>query len=548
MKKLVLGLTIAASFSNVEAQDFYGTLHPFAKENVYFVITDRFVDGDKSNNYEHETGFNKPLNWPNGDKANVGYLGGDFKGLLSQADYISDLGFTSIWMTPIVKNPADAFTGGDEIKPTGFAMDRGKSGYHGYWGVNFYELDKHLPSKDLNFQQLNEKLGKHGLKTIIDVVINHGSPAYTMPKPQADFGKLYDKNGKLVSDHMNLKPESLSPKANPKHAWFNTKPDLAQLADINVENPQALKYFTDAYLQWLGQGASAMRLDTVKHVPAKVWGQFSKIIRVQYPNLFMFGEVYSYDAKQIAKYTYPEFGGMSVLDFPLKQAMDNVFANGKGFEALSSALHLTKGPYANPYELSTFYDNHDMPRMNADDNGFIDAHNLLFTSRGIPVVYYGSEMGFMRGKGEHFGNRNYYGVNNIQKAKKHKIAQQLKQIAKVRKENIALQKGLQIVEELKGAKAVFYRVYQHDGVSQTALVMLNKGDKAQTFSMPENIQTGRWENAVTGEKVDIKTQSRVTVPAHGVQVLLYNAEITSKPLIKALTASMQQRLGTKTQL
>lgn len=94
----------------------------------------------------------------------------------------------------------------------------------------------------------------------------------------------------------------------------------------------------------------------------------------------------------------------------MRGALEQTFGTaGKGFETLAEPLHLSGGPYANPYELMSFYDNHDMPRLQASDNGFIDAHNWLFTARGIPVVYYGSETGFMRGRAEHAGNRAYFG-------------------------------------------------------------------------------------------------------------------------------------------
>lgn len=542
--KLMLGCVAAISLPAIaQTNDFYGTLHPYASENIYFVITDRFVDGDKSNNFELDSGFNIPLEWPTGETGNVGFLGGDFKGLLSQADYIKNLGFTSVWTTPIFQNPSEAFSGGYEIKPTGFAMDRGKSGYHGYWGVNFYKLDKHLPSNGLDFQQLNQKLADKGLKTVLDVVLNHGSPAYTMAKPQSQFGKLFNKDGNLVADHMNLPPQALQLQTEPLHEFFYQQPDLAQLADINIENPKAMDYFVDAYIQWLGQGASALRLDTVKHIPAHVWGEFSQRIRKYYPDLFMFGEVYSYNAEEIAKYTYPKYGAMSVLDFPLKQAMDEVFAQGKGFERLVSALYLENGPYANPYELTTFYDNHDMPRINATDNGFIDAHNWLFTARGIPVVYYGSEIGFNRGKPEHFGNRNYFGAENVQVAKGHVIAKNLAVIAKVRLNNIALQRGIQIPIEMQDDTAAFYRVYQHDGVNQTALVLLNKSDKSVSFTLPSDIQNGKWIDVIGKNNLQLISGQKIQIKAHGVKVFTFDTELTSEALLRKLAHSMTHRLG-----
>ncbi|GLS83416.1 alpha-amylase family glycosyl hydrolase [Paraferrimonas haliotis] len=538
---IALSLSLAAC-SNASAPakpltKLSGTDHPFASESVYFVLTDRFVDGDKTNNYESDSGWNLPLVWDNGDEGNVGFMGGDFKGLLNNADYIKDMGFSAIWMTPIVQNPADAFNGGKRIQAHGFAMDKGKAAYHGYWGVNFYKLDKHLPSADLDYAQLNQALSEKGLKTVLDVVINHGSPAYTMETVLPDYGKLYDKDGSLVADHMNLAPAQLDPDNEPLHRFFNQQPDLAELADMNVSNPEVMDYFVNAYLQWLDQGAGAFRIDTVKHVPTEAWGEFSQRIRAKYPQLFMFGEVYSFDAEEIAQYTHPDNGGMSVLDFPMKQALGEMFEQNKGFETLLPTLHLKDGPYANPYELTIFYDNHDMPRMNADDNGFINAHNWLFTARGIPVIYYGSEIGFERGKAEHKGNRNYFGQERIEQAKQHPIRAKLADIAMVRAQNVALQRGLQFNLEFKGDRASFYRVYQDGEQSQTALVLLNKGDKAQRFEISQYLQAGTWTDAQTKQTQTVAAnQALITeVAPHAVKVLVMSEPVTDADFISALT-------------
>ena len=102
------------------ADDFYGTTEPFAKEAVYFVLTDRFVNGDPSNDHRDQGGkhptFDRPTpGAPAGRTDNIGYLGGDFKGILDNAGYIRDMGFTPVWVTPIVDNPDEAFTGGEPV-------------------------------------------------------------------------------------------------------------------------------------------------------------------------------------------------------------------------------------------------------------------------------------------------------------------------------------------------------------------------------------------------------------------------------------------------
>src|SRR5690606_24228992 len=213
---------------------------------------------------------------------------------------------------------------------------------------------------------------------------------------------------------------------------------------------------------------------------------------------------------------------------------------GGDFASLAEPLHLAGGPYANPYELMTFYDNHDMARMDASDAGFIDAHNWLFTARGIPVIYYGSEIGFERGTSEHAGNRNYFGVEGIEAAKTHPIRAALARIAKVRAASPALQRGLQVNLELQGDRAAFYRVYQHAGVNQVALVLLNKGDAPQGFSVGAMLQPGSWRSALDGGTVEVAADGALEsqVPAHGVQVYLLDAPVTQPELKAALAAAM----------
>ena len=554
MKNLFLLLAVAVGMASCKApvdeehappRQYFGTLEPFASEAVYFLITDRFVDGDPSNNHPNQGGadpatrtFDRPMQVPGYEPANIGYLGGDFQGVLDNADYIADMGFTAIWTTPIVNNPDEAFTG-STAPGRGPGGDLGKTGYHGYWGVNFFEVDEHLESPGLTFADFTRQLREqHGLKYVLDVVCNHGSPAYTMPIEQPMFGKLYDDDGVLVADHQNLPPAQLDPD-NPLHAFFNRKTDLGELSDLNENNPDVLEYFVAAYSQWLDQGAYALRIDTVPFMPGDYWRAFGDRMRAKRPGLFMFAEAFNYDATKIAVHTYPENGGISVLDFPGKQAMNDVFAGGQPYSALLPPLHLESQLYENPYELMTFYDNHDMDRMNADVDGFIDANNWLFTSRGIPVVYYGSEVGFRAGTNEHTGNRDYFGQDNVNKARSHPIRRALQGIAEVRKGSIALQRGLQVNGNFGDDTAEFFRVYEKDGVAQTALVLLNKSDEPVEFVVDDFVSAGSWRDALADDVVEVSASQPVltaTVNAHGVRVLLYDQPATNEALLKKLDA------------
>ncbi|GHB97018.1 alpha-amylase family glycosyl hydrolase [Thermomonas carbonis] len=546
-----------AATTAAPAKDYYGTLEPFAANAVYFVVTDRFVNGDTGNDHRDQGGANRTFDIPlpvcDGVAGNIGYLGGDFKGIADNLDYIRGMGFTSVWITPVIDNPDEAFTGGSPPSCGSILTDQGKSGYHGYWGTNFYKLDEHLPSAGLDFAGLAKSVHAKDMKLVLDIVGNHGSPGWTMPKPQPKFGQVFDKAGRLIADHQNLPPQSLDPVRNPLHRFYNTTGpvdgakgsifdgNLAQLADFDAGNPAVLEYMVDAYGLWIDQGADAFRIDTISWMPPSFWHAFTQRIRAKRPGFFMFGEAFDYDAAKIAVHTLPGNGGVSVLDFPMKQAMDEVFGRKRvGFERLAPSLFLTEGPYANPYDLATFYDNHDMPRMDASDEGFIDAHNWLFTARGIPVVYYGSEMGFMRGRAEHAGNRNYFGNEGIKAAKRSPIHAALSRIANVRAATPALQRGLQLDIALQGDRAAFYRVLQHDGMRQIALVLLNKGDAAQRFEIATMLQAGRWRSALDASTVDVAAGGALSakVAAHDVQVFVLDAPVMEPALQAALDQAM----------
>ena len=541
------GCQTTDSTVNAPVAHIYGTQEPFAKEAVYFVMTDRFVDGDPRNNFEQQGGdhpsWSLRLEGPDGKFANAGYMGGDFKGILQNIDYIKDMGFSAIWITPVLDNPDQGFTGDEPISYGGMFKDGGKSGYHGYWATNFYKADEHLVSDDLTVSDFTSAMHDAGFKVVFDIVANHGTPSWTMPEDQPGYGELYDRDGNLVADHMNLPPESLDPENEPLHRFFHPYPDLVKLSNLNEHHPDVQEYLINSYLYWIEQGADAFRIDTIRHVSHDFWRTMSDRIRAEHPGFYMFGESFQYDANFIAQHTQPKNGGISVLDFPMQKAMVSVFENADSdFATLADTLYLTHGPYHNPYELTTFYDNHDMARMNASDEGFIDAHNWLFTARGIPVVYQGSEFGYMRGTSEHQGNRNYIGQARLDAAVSHPIRSRLSQIAGIRQALPALQRGLQYNVRLAGHEAVFFRVVQDDDAQQTALVMLNKSDSPLVMVADTFVESGKWKEWVTGEEVTVSEQGiTATVPAHGVRVFVKNGTLQSADFEQALLTQMARQ-------
>ena len=532
-----IGLAVALASTQVQANDYYGTLQPFAKESIYFLMTDRFVNGDTTNDFRDQ-GCDVRCSWEqkiNGVDAYKGYLFGDFKGVIDNIDYIKEMGFSSIWITPIIANPNQAFTGHQG------QLDENKSGYHGYWGTNFYVEDEHLISPNLKFSDFAATLkNDHDIKVVLDIVANHGSHGYDMTSEQynsSDFAKVFDQNWNKVCDHENKPREQIVGNAC-FQGTHDGKPFLGNvpLAEFDQSKQFVVDYLNDSFLHWIEQGAAAFRIDTVKHVPESYWLDMANTIRAQHPDFYMFGEYF--DSSMTNLSNFQKATTISVLDFTGKDAMLGVFGGNNSFSALEGYLDLEFDHYKNPYDLATFYDNHDVPRMNASDNGFIDAHNWMFTTRGIPVLYYGSEMGFQRGKAEHFGNRNYYGTDNIANARNSQIFAKLKDVVALRQNNIALQQGLQVNLSLSGDQASFYRVFQHEGVNQSALVLLNKGDNTASFNVNQFLSNGTWTDAETGQTFSVNGSLSTSVAPHDVKVLVFNQAATNAAMVAELDRLM----------
>jgi glycosidase len=171
----------------------------------------------------------------------------------------------------------------------------------------------------------------------------------------------------------------------------------------------------------------------------------------------------------------------------------------------------------------------------------VNAHNWLFTTRGIPVIYQGSEFAYMRGTAEHEGNRNYVGQARLDAAPEHVIYQGLKAIANVRKALPALQRGLQINLELSGHGASFYRLIDTPETQQIALVLLNKGAAPLDFVITEKLQDGEWQEQISGMQQTVAGELRTQVAAHGVQVWVLDAPVSEPALRQAAIDALRYR-------
>ena len=461
MKRFVLALAAIISISALGAPSWATenltslarpiARGPLAPESVYFIMTDRFENGDKNNDGGGLTGGRLG---GGDDPTDIAYYhGGDFKGLTSRLNYIANLGFTSIWITPPVVNQF---------------VQQGSAGYHGYWGTNFTTIDPHYGT-EADFKNFVSESHKLGMKVIVDIVVNHtadvikytlGSTTYREP---ADFpyktctGKVFDPAKfaglptfpKLCSDKSfayvprtstydkNIKmPAFLNDITNYHNRgdsnWSGTsvtEGDFVGLDDVFTEKLSVVKGMTDLWSSWITKfNIDGYRVDTAKHVNPEFWKAFLPRVLATAKsagkkNFPIFGEVADSDIPFLASFvTEQKFP--SILDFPF-QAKVSRFAKAGGGAAdlitLFNADDLYTTPTTSAYSLATFLGNHDMGRIGrfiaiiSESDGpevLLEraqlANALLFTLRGGPVLYYGDEKGMTGDGGDQLARQSMF--------------------------------------------------------------------------------------------------------------------------------------------
>lgn len=547
---LLLGLMLVL-LSNVvwvgSCLEYVGMLEFFVSDVVYFVVIDWFVNGDLFNDYCDQGGkyciFDIFVLCVDKVDGNIGYLGGDFKGVFDNVVYICNFGFGVVWIIFIVDNLDEVFIGSKLISCISMFIDCGKIGYYGYWGVNFYRVDEYLFSKDLDFVGFICGLYDVDLKVVLDIVVNYGFLVWMMLVKQLQFGQIFDKDGIFIVDYQNLLLLQFDLVYVLLYRFYNIvgfvdgkdglifDGNLVELGDFNQYNLDVMDYLVGVYLQWVVQGVDVLCIDIIGWLLYFWWYVFVNCICVEYLGMFMFGEVFDYDVGRIVEYIWFVNVNVSVLDFLLCGVMLLVFGKEqKGFQVLVELLYLFGGLYVNLYVLMSFYDNYDMVWLDVIDNGFIDVYNWLFIVCGILVLYYGLEIGFMCSCVEYVGNCVYFGQVWVDVVLQSLIFGLLQCIVCLCQIILVLQCGLQVNECLQGDEVVFYCVLQYGDVVQMVLVLFNKGDVVCCIEVCCYLQFGMWCDVLGQGIIEVGVMLKVEVFVYGVWVFVFDVLVVQKVL------------------
>ncbi|NUS15029.1 MAG: pullulanase-type alpha-1,6-glucosidase [Streptomyces sp.] len=421
--------------------------HDDTREQFYFVMPDRFANGDPSNDRGGLTGSRLATGYDPTDKGF--YQGGDLKGLTRKLDYIKGLGTTAIWMAPIFKN--------QPVQGTGSSAS---AGYHGYWITDFTQVDPHFGTND-DLRTLISTAHAKGMKVFFDVITNHtadvigntdstygylskgafpylsadGTPFDddTYADGSAAFPKVttasFPRTPTVPADEKNLKvpgwlndPTMYHNRGDSTFAGESAdQGDFSGLDDLWTQRPEVVHGMEQIYEKWVRDFAvDGFRIDTVKNVDMPFWTQWATALDAYAAeqgrkNFFMFGETYSADPAVTSPYVTQ--GRLdATLDFPFQDAA-RAYASQGASPAKLAALYGQDYRYttdkANAYEEVTFLGNHDMGRIGSflaqDNPGASDAellkrdelaNEVMFLGRGNPVVYYGDEQGFTGAGGD----------------------------------------------------------------------------------------------------------------------------------------------------
>lgn len=359
-----------------------------SRDAMYLIMTDRFADGDLTNDGPEG---NQPESSPEAAAQRAdprGWHGGDLRGIAQHLDYIQQLGFTTLWITPVYDN------------------EHQSSSYHGYGATDLYAVDPHYGSLP-DLQALAAELHRRHMRLVLDTVPNHIGQNHPWIDDEPDPDWLHGTRANhheplgeftsLVNPHA---PER--DKRNILDGWFANV-----LADLNQENPATAQYLIQNAIWWIEQtGADALRIDTFPYVGRPFWRDFHAQLHTIFPNVTTVGEVFNCDATITSAFAGgvtrngEDTGLYTPFDFPSYCALRDVFLKDAPMSHLVDVWRLD-ALYPHPERLIPFLGNHDTSRLISTSGATPEkvqlAFAVLLTMRGMPQVYSGDEIAMSGG-------------------------------------------------------------------------------------------------------------------------------------------------------
>lgn len=493
-----------------------------ASDVLYLIMPDRFANGDTSND------MIKGMRDEKADRTNPrARHGGDFKGIEQNLDYIADLGITAVWLNPILEN------------------DMPSGSYHGYAATDYYRVDRRFGSND-EFVSLVDKAHDKGLKIVMDMIFNHcGSEHHFFTdRPSKDWFNFpegfeqtsYNTTAQYDPYHADYD------KTKAVDGWF-----VKTMPDLNQRNRHVERYLIQNSIWWIEySGIDGIRQDTHPYVDFDMIARWCKEVTDEYPDFNIVGETWYSNNTAIAywqkdsKLSAPRNSNLrSVMDFPLQSKMTNAFDEETVNHGGLNQLHEYLGQdiiFPDPMELLIFLDNHDTSRfmrtkeIAANQNRFKQAFAFLLTTRGIPEIYYGSEIGMTGDKAngdgtlrEDFpggwpGDERSAFTKNGRTEQENQLFDYLSKLLNWRKGNEVIAKGS--LKHFSPAATGVY-VYERKYGDKSIVVMLNGLDKAVELPLLPYREIITKDNAtnILDEKTYDLSGDKLNIPAREVLIL-----------------------------
>ncbi|WP_256860578.1 alpha-amylase family glycosyl hydrolase [Paraliobacillus ryukyuensis] len=446
----------------------------YSQDVIYQIVTDRFYDGDETNNPTGE------LYSPDGNLHK--YLGGDWQGIIEKIEngYLTDLGVTALWISQPVENVY-------AVHPEGYTS------YHGYWAKDYKKTNPFFGDLE-DFQRLVTVAHENGMKIIIDFTPNHSSPALETDPDYVENGAIFD-NGSLIGNYSNDEQGLFHHNGGTDFSSIEDGiyRNLYDLADYNLQNETIDRYLKESIKHWLDLGIDGIRVDAVKHM-SQGWQE--TLVNHIYTNqpVFTFGEWFLGKGEIDPKnHSFANESGMSLLDFRYSQTLRSVL---KDEDATWTDFHEmitdTAASYAEVNDQVTFIDNHDMGRFTSDTTSKTDtemALAVLLTSRGVPTIYYGTEQ-YLTGEGDPENRKPMPEFNRNTKA-----YQLINKLSDLRQTNPAL--GYGNTTERWINQDVY--IYERKFGNHVVVTAVNSGDKAHNISdMETALPSGSYNDVLDG--------------------------------------------------